>query len=202
MPPADADGAGGVFSRLTDLCLERVWFHHPSELGDAVSSARCPCLQTLKLRNTPGLEVLAIDSTSLLKMNLEEVIDLRELTVEAPELKEITVVDCFVFSLMPSESIVVTVTAPELVFLDWKDSMESQRRILAQLSQFPRLCSLGSLLIFVYGTDDAFVPYNTYFLEFLQHIQFLENLTLTLVYVQVSPLHLLSIGYFLYECQT
>jgi hypothetical protein len=144
-PPADADDAGGVFSRLTDLCLERVWFHHPSELEDAVSSVRCSCLQTLKLRKTPGLEVLAIDSTSLLKMNQEEVEDLREHTVEATELKEITVLHCFVFWLMPSESIVVTIAAPKLVFLDWNDNEESQRCIHAQLSQFPCLRSQGKI---------------------------------------------------------
>ena len=83
-------------------------------------------------------------------MNLEEVIDLQELTVEAPELKELTVVHCFVFSLMPSGPIVVAMAAPELLSLDWRDDMESQRYIQAQLNQLPRLCSLGSFLLFVY----------------------------------------------------
>ena len=57
-------------------------------------------------------------------MNLEEVIDLQELTVEAPELKELQVVDCFTppgaRQLPPP---VMSITARGLVVLDWKDSI-------------------------------------------------------------------------------
>ena len=57
-------------------------------------------------------------------MNLEEVIDLQELTVEAPELKELQVVDCFTpLGARQLPLPVISLTAPGLVVLDWKDSI-------------------------------------------------------------------------------
>lgn len=51
LPPA------GVFARLIDLDLSHFRFHGPGELGDVVSSPRCPCLQKLTIHNVWGLEI-------------------------------------------------------------------------------------------------------------------------------------------------
>lgn len=88
VPPA------GVFARLTSVCLERVRFHGgASELGDALSSPRCPCLQQLVLVDISGLDGLTIRSQTLLKMKLNKLLrGFSELTVEAPVLEELSVV--------------------------------------------------------------------------------------------------------------
>ncbi|XP_062232410.1 uncharacterized protein LOC133929633 [Phragmites australis] len=54
----------GVFARLTELFLSRVWFHGQCELVDVVSSPRCPSLQKLSVRDAHGLVNLAIHSES------------------------------------------------------------------------------------------------------------------------------------------
>jgi len=48
MPPA------GIFAWLTELCLFQIRFHGPCELGDAISSPRCPCLQKLLIFPSGG----------------------------------------------------------------------------------------------------------------------------------------------------
>ena len=78
----------GVFTRLTGLHLRRVGFHGPGELGDAVSSLRCPCLQRLTVEDARGLRDLAIHSESMLFMELRGLRALSQLTVVAPALEE------------------------------------------------------------------------------------------------------------------
>ena len=95
----------GVFTRLTELHLSQVWFHGPGELGDAVSSLRCPCLQRLTVDNARGLGDLSIHSESLL--------------VVAPTLKELTVALCFLKSRP-----VANISAPQLANLDWTDEYD------------------------------------------------------------------------------
>lgn len=85
-------------------------------------------------------------------------------------------------------TITITIIAPELVLLDWRD-MACERYIRAQLSQFPHPRSLGSFPLVVYGLD-RLSAYNRAFLAVLKGIQFLENLTLRLAYVEVSSLDL------------
>ena len=74
LPPAVA----GVFSRLTDLWLEGVRFQDPSALGDAISSAWCPCLKTFHICHGRGLERLAVSSNSLVKPDLQRLHGLRD----------------------------------------------------------------------------------------------------------------------------
>ncbi|CAL5077740.1 unnamed protein product [Urochloa decumbens] len=55
----------GVFARLAELSLMRVRFRGQCELGDAVSSPRCPCLQKLNVYLSRGLHNLSIHSVSI-----------------------------------------------------------------------------------------------------------------------------------------
>jgi hypothetical protein len=185
-PPA------GVFSRLTDLWLEDVRFQDPSALGDAISSARCPCLQTFHICHGLGLEKLAVSSTSLVKLDLQR-LGLRELTVEAPELKELHVVDCF--STPPGAGQlpppVVSITAPGLVVLDWRDTITQDA--IGFGHRLPHLRSLGTFLFFVYGDDDA-DSYNRDCLRILQGFRSIETLTLILVVMVSSLINLLFVG--------
>ncbi|KAL6647711.1 hypothetical protein ACP70R_015148 [Stipagrostis hirtigluma subsp. patula] len=85
----------GVFARLTDLFLGRVRFHGPRELGDAVSSPRCPSLERLIVHDARGLPNLRIHSESLLELELKNLDGLQQLTVVAPALKELELSNCF-----------------------------------------------------------------------------------------------------------
>ena len=108
----------GVFARLAELHLHRVWFHGPGELGDAVSSPRCPCLQRLTVFDARGLADLdlAIRSETLLEVELMNLRTLSRLTVAAPALKELAVARCF-----GKNRPVAIISAPRLTNLDWGD---------------------------------------------------------------------------------
>lgn len=56
----------GVFSMLTFLEFEKVQFHGSCNLGDAVSSGRCPSLQHLYVAYSRGVSNFDIRSESLL----------------------------------------------------------------------------------------------------------------------------------------
>ena len=188
LPPAVA----GVFSRLTDLWLEGVRFQDPSALGDAISSARCPCLKTFHICHGRGLEKLAVSSNSLVKLDLQRLHGLRELTVEAPELKELQVVDCFTppgaRQLPPP---VMSITARGLVVLDWKDTITQDA--IGFGHRLPHLRSLGTFLFFVYGDDDA-DSYNRDCLRILQGFRSIQTLTLILAVLVSSLINLLFVG--------
>jgi len=82
----------GVFDKLTNLSLSRVRFHGPCNLGDAVSEARCPCLQKLSVFESHGLDSLSIHSKSLLKIKLFHLgRSLQQLTIVTPNLKKLGV---------------------------------------------------------------------------------------------------------------
>ncbi|KAK3126213.1 hypothetical protein QOZ80_7AG0553240 [Eleusine coracana subsp. coracana] len=113
VPPA------GVFARLIDLYLHGVQFHSPGELEDFVSSPRCPCLQKLSIRNVRGLDSITIDSGTLLLLRLDHLHGVRKVTVVAPVLKDLSLVDCF---LTDRNQPVVNISAPQLKFLNWVDA--------------------------------------------------------------------------------
>jgi len=163
----------GVFARLTSLNLGRVRLH--GDLGDAISSPRCPCLQELRLFDTRGLEGLTIRSQTLVKMELESLHDFWELTVEAPELKELSVVHCLL------DDPVATISAPRLESLEWKYSAGEMESV--QLGEMPQLRSLGSLAFFVYGLPNFL--YNRACVQFLQRFRVIETLRLMLNYLKV-----------------
>ncbi|EER95790.2 hypothetical protein SORBI_3002G015500 [Sorghum bicolor] len=176
----------GVFSRLTDLWLERVQFQDPSALGDAISSARCPCLQTFHVCRGLGLEKLAVSSTSLLKLDLQKLHGLLELTVETPGLKELQVVDCFCTPAGETDQLpapVISITAPELVALDWRDSITQDAIGFAHGLQHLR--SLGTFLFFVYGDEDA-DSYNRDCVRILQGFRSIVTLTLILAVLDID----------------
>ncbi|CAN6209170.1 unnamed protein product [Urochloa humidicola] len=167
--------AAGVFAMLGSLRLECVWFEDDTadDLADAIAS-RCPCLQHLKLSHTHGMNTLAVCSKTLLKMEIEDLQGLWELTVEAPELREISVVRCLL-----GDDPVADISAPRLESLEWKYSGGETTSV--ELGEMLRLQSLGMLAFFVYGQPD--LMYNRTTVQFLQRFRAIETLKLMLVYL-------------------
>ncbi|OQU91373.1 uncharacterized protein LOC8062514 isoform X2 [Sorghum bicolor] len=132
----------GVFTRLTELHLSHVWFHGPGELGDAVSSRRCPCLQSLTVDNARGLRDLSIHSESLLVMVLRNLRSLSQLTVVVPALKELTVASCFLESRP-----VANISGPHLANLDWTDQYDPSS---VHFGKMEHLRCLGTSFYLVY----------------------------------------------------
>ncbi|KAF8713902.1 hypothetical protein HU200_027881 [Digitaria exilis] len=104
----------GIFARLTELCLRRVRFHSPSELGSVVSSPRCPCLKKLEVSNSRGLQNLSIHSESLLQLKLLDLHHLLHLAIVTPILQELGVGSC-IRAHGPSEPVAIAnISAPQL----------------------------------------------------------------------------------------
>ncbi|KAL6647321.1 hypothetical protein ACP70R_014758 [Stipagrostis hirtigluma subsp. patula] len=112
----------GVFKNLTGLMLEHVRFLSPCDLGDALSSARCPSLQKLIVEGAQGLSNLSIRSESLIMIELRDLNRLQELTIVAPMLRDLTVSYCF-FPRKP----VAHISAPALEMLRWHGMMGTIR---------------------------------------------------------------------------
>ncbi|TVU08970.1 hypothetical protein EJB05_42399, partial [Eragrostis curvula] len=142
MPPI------GVFARVTHLTLHGVWFHGPCELGDAVSSPRCPCLKRLEISDARGLDSLTVDSNSLLELALDKLVGLRQLTVVAPALTELTVGRCFAYTR--SSERVANISAPQLQSLKWGDT----RSCLGLLKRFKVIESLTITLLYIPEIED------------------------------------------------
>jgi len=95
--------------------------------------------------------------------------------VEAPELKELSVVHCLL------DDPVATISAPRLESLEWKYSAGEMESV--QLGEMPQLRSLGSLAFFVYGLPNFL--YNRACVQFLQRFRVIETLRLMLNYLKV-----------------
>ncbi|OQU88343.1 hypothetical protein SORBI_3002G015700 [Sorghum bicolor] len=162
----------GVFTRLSTIYLGRVWFHGPGDLGDAVSSPRCPCLQRLGVDGAHGLGGLSIHSESMLQLELKNVRSLSQLTIVAPALKELTLEFCFAKS-----GPVANITAPLLANLVWNDVYDPSS---VSLGKMEHLRLLGTYSCFVY--QYSHFMRNQSCVSFLQRFEGIDTLLLTLVY--------------------
>ncbi|CAL5007383.1 unnamed protein product [Urochloa decumbens] len=169
-PPA------GVFARLTELSLISVRFESRCDLGGAVSSPRCPCLETLTVRNATGVANLAIHSESLLQLVLCRFDGLEQLTIVAPALEDLNTTNCFPFGRP-----VADISTPKLVKLQWKDPYDPST---VQFSNMGSLQSLSLDFFHVYGQHDS--EDNRNLLKFLQRFQLIDSLAVSLFYRQVS----------------
>ncbi|KAK3126209.1 hypothetical protein QOZ80_7AG0553200 [Eleusine coracana subsp. coracana] len=123
--------SAGFFSRLIDLSLSRLRFHGPCNLGDAISSPRCPCLQKLSVR---GLFNLSVHSESLLQLDLRSLVGLQELVIDAPALKGLNLVNC-----LAGNQPIVKISAPELISLYWAHAYYPSSMQLGRMAQLQHL---------------------------------------------------------------
>ena len=174
----------GIFARLTELSLFRVRLHGPCELGDVISSPRCPCLQKLCIYFVWGLNNLAIHSGSLLRVELAELDGLRQLTIVAPVLEDLEVSGCIIDD---QNQQVASISAPQLVFLYWSDPYDPSSVDLGKMECVQRL---GTSDFLVYGPNNLAVAHNRGCVRLLERFKVVEDLILTLKYFGVS--HLLT----------
>ncbi|XP_015694572.2 F-box/FBD/LRR-repeat protein At4g00160-like, partial [Oryza brachyantha] len=132
----------GVFQKLTALRLNDVRFESACDIGDVVSSERCPSLQELRLCRANGVSNLAIRSESLLRVDLSELGKLQELTIFAPVLRELGVSHCFNLITPAAE-----ISAPALETLRWIDMCNRSTVRFGAVSRLQRLSAIGM----VYG---------------------------------------------------
>ena len=126
----------GVFTKLNMLDLAYVQFPGACDIGDAFSSARCPSLRQLRLVDTQGVSNLAICSESLLRLWLQTVKGLQQLTVVSPMLIELRIVHCFV------RQPVVDIVAPVMEMIKWIDRYDPISVQLGQMAHLQRLATL------------------------------------------------------------
>lgn len=124
----------GVFAKLTVLYLSDVRFEDACDLGDALSTARCPSLRKLVIHNAQGLSNLAICSESLLSVDLWNLEGLQQLTVVAPMLRELIIINCFLM-----RQPVAGISAPVLEKLWWSDVYDPSSVQLGELAQLRML---------------------------------------------------------------
>ncbi|TVU40445.1 hypothetical protein EJB05_13910, partial [Eragrostis curvula] len=166
--------SSGVFTGLTELCLKSVRFLGPCDLDDVVSSPRCPGLRRLRVRKTRGLHVLAIQSKSLLKIDLGYLNGLQKLSIDASALKKLTLL----FSFRHHQP-VADISAPQLVFFRWRGAYDPSSVQLGNLGQLQRL---STYFIRVYGQQVSI--YNRAILQLLHRFQVIHNLNIMLGYPQ------------------
>ncbi|KAG8080839.1 hypothetical protein GUJ93_ZPchr0007g5170 [Zizania palustris] len=167
----------GVFAGLTNLNLEHVQFRGGCELGDMVSSTRCPKLRTLYVHCATGLVTLTVRSESLTSVDLEHVFDLQEVTIEAAMLTTLSVVCCFV-QRQPE----VNISAPRLHQLTWKDVYDPTTIRLSSTSQ---LMVLSTCVVLVQGLVMDYGVLNS--VKILESFKSIYHLDLALTYHQILP---------------
>ncbi|TVU40471.1 hypothetical protein EJB05_13937, partial [Eragrostis curvula] len=168
--------SSGAFTRLTELCLERVRFQGTCELGDVVSWPRCPGLRKLRIRHAWGVARLTVRSESLLQMDLLRVNGLQQLNVDAPLLNLFLLRHCLT---RDQPQPIANISAPLLITLVWMDVYDSSYVHLGNLGQ---LQQLGPNVIVVYGNHHS--GHNREVLRFLQHFQIIHKLKIVLGYPQ------------------
>ncbi|KAL6647705.1 hypothetical protein ACP70R_015142 [Stipagrostis hirtigluma subsp. patula] len=162
----------GVFARLTELSLIAVRLHGPCELGDVVSSPRCPCLQRLVVHCASGLGNLSIHSESLIFLNLDDLYGLRRLTIVAPALKQLRLHSCFA-----QDQRIADILAPELELLYWRDAYDPSS---VQLGKMEQVKKLATNYFLVFGHHNC--RHNRDSLRLLQRFQAVDYLAMMLVY--------------------
>ncbi|TVU41264.1 hypothetical protein EJB05_14767, partial [Eragrostis curvula] len=117
-----------------------VRFHGPCNLGVAVSSARCPSLQHLRVVDAQGVSNLHINSESLLLLDLNVLEGLQQLTVVAPMLRDLGVRNCFT-----GRQPVADFSVPVLDKLKWFDEYDPSSVHWGGLAQLRELRTSGDL---------------------------------------------------------
>ncbi|TVU40477.1 hypothetical protein EJB05_13943, partial [Eragrostis curvula] len=151
--------SSGTFTRLTELSLERVRFQGTCELGDMVSSPRCPCLRTLRIRRARGMARLTLN-------------------IDAPVLNILALHSCFTRN-QPQP--IANISVPQLIALIWMDAYDPSCVHLGSLGQ---LQQLSPNVIVVYGNHHS--GRNREVLWLLQHFQVIHRLNIVLSYPPVG----------------
>ena len=171
--------ASGVFLKLVSLRLHNMWLDGWCDLGEVVSSARCPLLQDLNLDFIFELTNLTIHSKSLLFIALNNVEDLQQITIVAPMLDTLYVDFCF-----NETRPMVDISAPAVRILHWNDNCD------LSFSKFKMVHLMHfSTSIMVYGST-GWRPYTKELWRLFQHFQAISILELHLMYPHVSALSL------------
>jgi hypothetical protein len=146
----------GVFAKLETLHLKGVRFHGPCELGDAVSSARCPSLRQLSV-SAWGVRNLAISSQSLVAVRLGQMHGLRQLMVVAPTLEHLYLSTYYIKEKLTA----VNISAPRLEKLRWTGRFEPSFIQSADLQEL-------STSLKVYGSHSYLIPH---YLRLFRHFE-------------------------------
>ncbi|KQK20313.1 hypothetical protein BRADI_1g53750v3 [Brachypodium distachyon] len=126
----------GVFIKLVSLYLYNMWLDGCCDLGELVSSARCPLLQELGIDNIHGITNLAIRSKSLLQIQLHSLEGLQKITIVAPMLDILDVQYDFA-----TRQLVADISAPALRTLYWDDMFDL---ISAKFNEMVHLMNLST----------------------------------------------------------
>ncbi|CAN6222548.1 unnamed protein product [Urochloa humidicola] len=164
----------GVFAKLTVLHLYCVRFHGSCDLGDGLSSARCPSLRVLCVCKALGVSNFAIRSVSLISMHLSLVKELQQLTIVAPMLRQLGVCGCFVDG---GRQPVAQISAPVLDMLWWDNAYHMSS---VQLGKLSHLRELRTCCTVSYGYHGY--PYNLDPMMLLQRFQKIPILHLLIIY--------------------
>ena len=165
----------GVFARLTELRLEHVNLYDQFQLGDMVSSQRCPVLRELRIASTRGVDSLCIISLTLERLELDMLHGLEDLTVDAPMLRALNVHACFL------RKPVAAIYASRLELLWWSDAFDPS---LVVFSDMGNLQQLTTFSFPVYGRFDFALIWD--YVMLLQHFSVVSQLDLQLNYERVS----------------
>ncbi|TVU40404.1 hypothetical protein EJB05_13868, partial [Eragrostis curvula] len=148
--------------------------------------ARRPCLLAsvpklaeacLIVRDALGLVNLAIHSESLLQVELRHLVELQQLIIDAPALKELKLPNnCFAQNQHTTD-----VSAPQLVSLELSDPYVPSS---IQLGNMELLQRLATIFFLVYGPEGF--PINHTILELLTRFRGIQDLTLNLAFPRVS----------------